>query len=633
MPWGVLRFPSIQLGILSAILERDDVAVETRTFSFDWMEHLQKGGFTTTDYKVVSEDHRHVGLGDWVFAVPPFRDESPELDDEYRALLKDEGVEDEVFELAQRMRPLVPTFLETCLEEVLSSGARVVGFSAMFSQTVAALALARMIKERAPDVKIVFGGAQCDGTMGSAIFRAHPWLDVVVRGEAEQVVAPLMRELLAGIPITPASGICVRQGGEEVIIPQGPPARVMDAIPRPNYDEYFTRLEKMSFRREISRDITLFFESSRGCWWGEKHHCTFCGLNGTAMKYRSKAPDRVLDDIIELATRYQTLRLQAVDNIIEMSYFQRLLPALRDTGLDITLFFETKANLRKDQIRLLRDAGIHSIQPGIESLSTPILKEMNKGVTAEHNIRLLKWCMECGVTPIWNMITGFPQEDPIEYEKMADLVPSLLHLHPPNITLLGLDRFSPYHSRPEEYGLRNAGPARYYGLVYPITDSALLDDLAYQFEYEYLDGRVPETYVAPLKKALVAWRENFPRTRNSLTYQRGPGYLIIEDGRFEGDDLRFTLEGDEAEIYLACDAGSTPEQIASRLGKSGASRSPDEIREFLETLVERRLVYREGGRFLSLAIAANPRTVGLAVERAQMEAGESREAVRHLRVV
>src|SRR5262249_32396651 len=172
---------------------------------------------------------------------------------------------------------------------------------------------------------------------------------------------------------------------------------------------------------------------------------------------------------------------QAVDNIIEMSYFRDLLPALRDSGLDIKLFFETKSNLRKEQVRMLRDSGIATIQPGIESLSTPILKSMRKGVTVGQNIRLLKWCMELEVTPGWNLIAGFPGEDPAEYAKMTDLVPSLVHLEPPSLTSLILDRFSPYHSSPEAFGLRSTGPGRHYGLIYPISDPALLGDLAYEF--------------------------------------------------------------------------------------------------------------------------------------------------------
>ena len=35
-------------------------------------------------------------------------------------------------------------------------------------------------------------------------------------------------------------------------------------------------------------------ETARGCWWGERQHCTFCGLNGATMAFRSKTPERVL---------------------------------------------------------------------------------------------------------------------------------------------------------------------------------------------------------------------------------------------------------------------------------------------------------------------------------------------------
>ena len=34
-------------------------------------------------------------------------------------------------------------------------------------------------------------------------------------------------------------------------------------------------------------------ETSRGCWWGMKHHCIFCGLNGKQMAFQDKSPDRV----------------------------------------------------------------------------------------------------------------------------------------------------------------------------------------------------------------------------------------------------------------------------------------------------------------------------------------------------
>ena len=59
--------------------------------------------------------------------------------------------------------------------------------------------------------------------------------------------------------------------------------------------------------------------------------------------------------------------------------------------------------------------------PGIESLSTPILRLMDKGVTALQNIRLLKLCSEFGIQPLWNIMYGFPGEPPDEYEQRRKL--------------------------------------------------------------------------------------------------------------------------------------------------------------------------------------------------------------------
>ena len=110
--------------------------------------------------------------------------------------------------------------------------------------------------------------------------------------------------------------------------------------------------------------------------------------------------------------------------------------------MDLRICYEIKANLTKEQVRLLAQAGIRDVQPGIESLSTPLLRLMKKGCSRLQNIQLLKWCRELGVRPIWNILWGFPGEDPAEYSEMAAMMPALSHLQPPmSAAKLRLDRF------------------------------------------------------------------------------------------------------------------------------------------------------------------------------------------------
>ena len=173
----------------------------------------------------------------------------------------------------------------------------------------------------------------------------------------------------------------------------------MDEVPTPTYEEFFKRLERSPLRAELWPEVAILFESSRGCWWGAKSHCTFCGLNGSLMPFQKKPPARVVDEILGFAAQYKILDFVAVDDIIDLGHIRDLLPQLSAARCDLEIFYETKANLKKDQLRTFYSSGVHAIQPGIESLSTPILRLMRKGVTALQNIRLLKWCAEIGIIP------------------------------------------------------------------------------------------------------------------------------------------------------------------------------------------------------------------------------------------
>src|SRR5262249_3404469 len=135
--------------------------------------------------------------------------------------------------------------------------------------------------------------------------------------------------------------------------------------------------------------LTLQVETSRGCWWGEKHHCLFCGLNSEYMQFRAKSKDRALAEILQLVHHYGINQVAAVDNIIDMHYFRELLPEIKSRRLGLRLFYETKANLTKDQVRLLSEAGVTMIQPGIESFHSKVLHLMRKGVSPLQCAQLL----------------------------------------------------------------------------------------------------------------------------------------------------------------------------------------------------------------------------------------------------
>ena len=169
-------------------------------------------------------------------------------------------------------------------------------------------------------------------------------------------------------------------------------------------------------------------------------------------------------------------------------------------------------------------------QLGIESLSTPTLKLMGKGVTAIENLQTLRWFSEAGVAAQWNLLYGFPGEDPAEYSQMAALLPSLCHLAPPQMAgRVRVDRFSPYFDHPEQYGIVHLRPHRAFYFVYPLSRD-VLGRLAYYFEYDYADGRHPLEYVQAVIEAVAVWQRLAGTV--TLRYWDCPdGVLIVTDTR------------------------------------------------------------------------------------------------------
>ena len=92
----------------------------------------------------------------------------------------------------------------------------------------------------------------------------------------------------------------------------------MNDLPLPNFAEYYEQREHFLPDSVVAKggNIWLPYESSRGCWWGQKHHCTFCGISDPAITFRAKSPERVIEDLEILTARHPTNKLCVVDWIM-----------------------------------------------------------------------------------------------------------------------------------------------------------------------------------------------------------------------------------------------------------------------------------------------------------------------------
>ncbi|MEY4549982.1 MAG: hypothetical protein RL685_6177 [Pseudomonadota bacterium] len=603
VPFVSAARPSIQLGLLKAIGQKHGFEVDTLHLNLDFSAQLGSKVYETLC------DHRGRMFGDWLFALAAFGELAPDQADELPAHFAAEvgplleAAQLPADALVKLRREAVPRFLAHVRESIRWQDYDVIGFTSTFQQTVAAAAVAREARAVNPQARIVFGGANLDGDMGKEVVRIFPVIDYGVSGEADTAFPALLASLEHGEP-SGIPGVIWRRDGEVLSTPPSAPLGNMDELPMPDYDEFFARMKLVGLLPQGgTRDVRLPFESSRGCWWGAKKHCTFCGLNGATMKYRSKSPERVATDLASMSRRYRTFQFEAVDNIMDHKYYKELLPKLADADTSYDLFYEIKSNVGREELRLLHQAGVRHVQPGIESLSTPVLKLMRKGVRASQNVNLMRWARYYGIGVAWNLIYGFPGEQLADYERQTQLMKHLLHLQPPTgCAQVWLERFSPLYRERDNFPAARIAPEASYSYVYPRATN--LDTLAYFFDYE-LQGTLPVEQLQGMRNVAGQWSERWQGAarRPTLTFFRSEDFLQIDDAR-GGDDKQetHTFEGPLALVYQAL--SDAPLSISQLIRKLGLSFPPEAVKGALDEFCRRGLMLEDEGMYLSLALPA-----------------------------
>src|SRR5574341_830129 len=600
MPFGHASYPSIQLGTLAPLLKAQGFPVKSHYLNLYFARQI---GFPL--YDLLCE--KQLLIGEWLFSRLLFRDNPKHLQylGAFKPLIEEicrtAGCPASYLEeIEQRIAPQFLTWAQTAVDW---GQYRVVGFTSMFHQNVASVTLAKLIKDLYPDVRIVFGGAHYDGEMGLEYFRAFPWIDYVVVGEGEEPFPTLVKQIVEGRTEAVPPGVAHRKEGRVAFQPN---TRLFSDFARmgpPDYDDYFEQLNEVAPSSFKGLDRILLYESARGCWWGEKHHCTFCGLNAQSMKFRSKSPEQVSEEIRYLSDRYDTNRFRLVDNIIDMTYIDDVFGKFAAARYDLEFFIETKSNLGKRQIQTLAQGGVKSMQPGIESLSRAQLKEMDKGVSPIQNLQCLRWSSYYDIHLSWNILLGFPGETNEDYQRQIDLIPAIVHLQPPeSVGKLWLERFSPYFSRPQEHGVRITGPGVAYDYVY---DPAAIDlnKIAYDFEYD-VDSKVDPSLFAELTGLAAQWKRRYASgDKPFLYYAKSIGYVTIYDGRSDGAPARERYEMPAAFIIEFCsDAPKSLDQIRAGVQAlpSAPSSDPAAVDPVLARLVAKRILYEDRGKYLTL---------------------------------
>jgi ribosomal peptide maturation radical SAM protein 1 len=491
-----------------------------------------------------------------------------------------------------------PRFIDFCVEAVDWSRFGVVGFSLVFQQLLASLALSRALKERHPSLPIIFGGASLEDDIAEEIIRNCPQVDYAFCGDAEISLPKALRGILDGDAPHGLPGVMSRRSGKVVFGGRAANLNDMSRTPVPEFDEYFyARKEGGYGSYSGTTEVMIPIETARGCWWGMKHHCTFCGLNRAGMDFRAKEPQQVIDMIETLSRRYGCLDFNAIDNIMEPQYADKLFGRLAEAKSDIRLHYEIRPYFKRSQLGRMRAGGLISVQPGIESLSTHVLKLMKKHSTGMRNLELMKWCTYYGINNLYNILFGFAGETVDDYTEQCDVIAKIPHLQPPYaIAKARADRGSPMFTAPGEHGIGRLRPADCYRYIFPRGFD--LNKISYYFDHE--SPSLPDREYDAIYRLVGDWQERWRNgDRPTLQYRKSCASIFVDDRR-NGQPRHFEYSDGAAALYEFCMDARSDEQIATQFGRA------DWLAPVLTEFRGHDLMVALDGQHLSLALPANP---------------------------
>lgn len=636
MPWAALGEPSLGLGVLKACLLRAGISARVRHLNLFLLRYLR-----ASTYVGLANAY---ALNDFVFTHdldPHVTGIQYRLARERLAELAELGVlhfgtddpDEAVATLVEARRTIFPRWLDECADFVACERPTLVGMTCLFDQTMSSVALAKKIRDRLPTVPIVLGGYALEGPTAREVLRCFPWVDAVCLGEGEPAIVELarasvgertldgipnvlVREPTTHLPVEPSYRRGLRLALREPVPTRASPIS-MDDSPVPSFDDYFADLAELGRTEQVEIEFdTLPVETSRGCWWGQKHHCVFCGIDDETMRYRARSPANTIRMLDELSGRYGVRSFRFADYILPFTYFQTLLPELASRPTQYYLECETKANLTAEHFHLFKAAGFGECQPGIESFSSSVLSKMRKGVTGIRNIQTLVLGKSNGIRIHYNFLYGFPFDTLAEYEAMLGVIPLLYHLDPPHGRQeVEITRFAPLQADPERFGLRPASHADLYEVIfsagYLATTGFDLDDYAYYFKRTFSVPPALQRVYAMLTVQIDHWKKLRATRPVELTWSANEKGITFSDSRYSEVPADSTFGPRHAAVYQAC--AEMARSVMAIAEATGLALT--DVRTVTDELVEARLMVREEETYLGLATPPAVQMVGKQFKR------------------
>jgi len=263
--------------------------------------------------------------------------------------------------------------------------------------------LVQVAKKVRPAAHTIMGGPHASMAAEDCLEHVQD-LDIVCRGEGEQTMLELCRELEGKNDLNALSsiaGISYKANGKVYSNSQREPIKDLDSIPRPAY--HLVPFEKYNFRFEVpGRGLlpAVNMMSSRGC----PFNCNFCAtpINwGRVVRMRS--PQNIVEEIEFLIDTYGVKVIFFFDDTFNTS--PKRVHEICDLIIERKLNIFFKCDIRidiidKSLLEKMKQAGLFHLSFGLEAGSERVRNEIvNKKVNIEDFHNLVKWCQELDIIP------------------------------------------------------------------------------------------------------------------------------------------------------------------------------------------------------------------------------------------
>ncbi|MFC1708956.1 B12-binding domain-containing radical SAM protein [Candidatus Omnitrophota bacterium] len=287
--------------------------------------------------------------------------------------------------------------IEETVDRVLAEKPEYVGISTVTLSIDKSAEVARLLKQKNRDVKIIVGGAHLSSVPEETMV-SFPHFDVGVIGEGEETIVDLLKVLENNIGLGNVKGIIYREGDKVRRTENRPLLKDLDCLSMPAWDLLgdnmadFYRPSAPSYIRLPSTTIV----TSRGC----PRNCIFCNSKAIFGGLRCFSAGYVIRMLRHLTDKYRIRDISIYDDnfIFFKDRIKKICNAIIDEKIDITWSCYSRVDQGDEELfKLMKKAGCWQISYGIESGSQRILDFMRKNITLEKIVDTLTVTKKAGL--------------------------------------------------------------------------------------------------------------------------------------------------------------------------------------------------------------------------------------------